>query len=463
MTWFRKNADSIAHDYIYIGLMSIVAIIGWYFNNLTVSYVGLSCFLVLTPLLTKDVKTLLPVLPLAMTSFRKMFYFDSIPVQIYIFLASFAFSIILFVIRNILVKNVHFKFNLISKSLLFLTIILTLSAAMRHIFYNEPAFSEYQDSYNIMIGYLVGAGVFLVFLVSLFFSCFKTDGNDDYFVKVFYIFSIYILFQHIIGFIWNDYGVDSGMYTKIGWCDKNTMQVPLEFCLPFLAYVFSKNHKRVDAILIMALLMVFSLTSNSRGAQITMVVMAPLLLYLMVRTLKHKWIWYIGTAIVGVGCIATLYFVVPVLHESINRLIDMGMSLSGRSIFWEWILDYVYGGNALKAIFGGSAAYLFELFPPFLERLSVDVQGTGLLLCHNTLYTAIAIGGTLGAIGIAYFCWEGCVNPIFHCKDKAFVYFLVFFGELIHGLVDNNIFNIIFLFPIIIILSSYEKRFTKLF
>ncbi len=463
MKWIRKNADSIAHDYIYIGLMSIVAIIGWYFNNLTVSYIGLSCFLILTPLLTKDVKTLLPVLPLAMTSFRKMFYFDTIPVQVFVFMAAFVVSIILFIIRNILVRNVHFKFNLISKSLLFLSIVLILSAIMRHLFYNEPAFSEYQSSYNIMTGYLIGVGVLLVFLVSLFFSSFKTDGNDDYFVKVFYIFSIYILFQHLIGFIWNDYGVDSGMYTKIGWCDKNTMQVPLEFCLPFLAYIFGKNHKRVDAILIMVVLMIFSLTSNCRGAQITMVAMAPLLLYLMVRTLKHKWLWYIGTAIVGMGCVTLAYFFVPILNESIKRLIDMGINLSGRGDFWQWILDYVYDGHVLKAIFGGSGAYLFELYPPFMARFSFEIQGEGLLLCHNTLYTAIAVGGTLGAIGIAYFCWEACVNPVFHCKDKAFVYFLVFFGELIHGLVDNNIFNIIFLIPMIIILSSYEKRFSKLF
>ncbi len=460
---FLNRCDQFAHSYYYLSIMAMIAYVGWYFDNLSISYIGISFFLVLTPILTKDVKTLLPMIPLGMTCFRNFFFFNSIPYQMIIISIALGISIFLFIVRNIIEKNIHIRFNLLSKSLFILATVITLSAVMRQFFYPGPAYEECSNSYQIWFGYLFGILLFVLFILSLFFSCLKTAKHENYFVKVFYIFSIYILMQHVISYVSNDRVINKKFYLDIGWCDKNTMQVAVEFCLPFLAYIFGKNRKRIDAILIMLALMFFTLASDSRGGQITIGVMAPFLVYLMVKELKHKWFWYFGfiLTIFGVSLIAYIY--IPEVKESILRIFELKTSLSNRDVFWQWILDYIYDGNLLKSMFGGSGTYLFELYGEYMIWATGKPSDTlGIWLCHNTIFTMIALGGSVGVMALIYFCFECGVGPIWHCKDKGWLYFIVFFGQIIHGLVDNNIFNPLFIIPFIIVLSSYEKKFKQL-
>ncbi len=461
---FLNRCDEFAHSYYYLSIMAMVIYVGWYFDNLSVSYVGISIFLILTPILTKDVKTMLPLIPLGMTCFKNFFYFNNIPYQMVIVSISLGISIMLFIIRNMIEKNVHFRLNLLSKSLFILPVVVTLSAVMRHFFYPGPAYEELSNSYQIWFSYLFGILLFALFLLSLFFTCLKTDEHENYFIKVFYIFSIYILMQHAISFVANKGIIDNVFYQYIGWCDKNTMQVAVELCLPFLAYIFGKNRKRIDALFIMLALMFFTLASDSRGGQVTICVMAPLLVYLMAKNLKHRYIWYLGFIIAAFGVAFSAYIFVPEVKESIARIFELKTSLSYRDKFWQWILDYVYDGNILKSMFGGSGTYLFELYGKYMIMATGKCPDTlGIWLCHNTVYTMIALGGSVGVIALIYFCFECAVGPIWHCKEKGWLYFIVFFGQIIHGLVDNNIFNPLFIIPFIIILSSYEKKFKQLF
>lgn len=472
--YYDNNKEKIAHSLWFILLCSVGPLIGWYFNSNYISYLSLSVTTILILILSYDVRLLLVPLPFAMTCFRELFYFDNVPYELIAFVVVYVLAIVIMMVKHFKKnKMIHFKTNLISKSLLILAIIAFLSAVVRHIFYNEPASFDtangivsYPESYNIMYGYLGGLLLFGLFFLSSIITTFKIDGYDHMFENSMYSFGLFIFIQFGISGIQNNFDMTSIFYgaNGIGWCDKNTFAIAAQITLPFIAYIFSKNYKRIDAFLLLSLLSLIILGSNSRSAQLTIMITLFFVLYILVKPTKKVWRNYFIIVGAAAASFILAYFFIPSLQESINRLFNSifnGNSFSeiitGRDVFWKWIVDYTYKTPS-HILFGGSTSYLFELYKAFYPAS----QELGVWLCHNTFMTALALGGTLGLIAITYHLFEAFGSTLKRLGDRKIVVFTLLLFGFIHGLGDNTFFNVVFMIPYIFILSSYEKKFNEL-
>ena len=182
------------------------------------------------------------------------------------------------------------------------------------------------------------------------------------------------------------------------------------------------------------------------------------MIYIIMMDKKNKWIWYfsfIGAAIVAV---VLAYFVVDPIRISLNRIFDQGLYLTGRDKFWLSTLEYTFDDPAHMA-FGPSPAYLFELYRDFHP----DTTNVGVWLCHNTFVTAIAIGGVFGLITMIYHHIEVGFGIVKRAEDKDKLILLAFFAfGMVHGIIDNTLFSVLYLIPYVIIFSDYDKKFTEL-
>ncbi|MBQ9124345.1 MAG: O-antigen ligase family protein [Acholeplasmatales bacterium] len=480
LNYIKNNKEQIAHSYWYMGIIAAFCLLGWSINSIELSYTALAVFIILTPILTYDIKTILIFIPFCMTCFREFFYFSNIPFAMYIFIIAVLISIGIYVYRNIKEnKNIKLRFNIMSISFSVLTAVSFLSTLVRNIFFNEPAFFTYEtesglsflvqfkDAYNILYGYAFSFVLLLITLLSIAFSSFKNNLKYNLFEKIFYVFALYLALQYIIAFfatnpnLFKEFKIT--IYrpyneTFIGWADKNAFIISIEMCLPFLCGILRKTLKRIDVIAILCVFAVIVLISDSRGGQLTVALMAPLLLYIIMMDKKNKWIWYfsfIGAAIVAV---VLAYFVVDPIRISLNRIFDQGLYLTGRDKFWLSTLEYTFDDPAHMA-FGPSPAYLFELYRDFHP----DTTNVGVWLCHNTFVTAIAIGGVFGLITMIYHHIEVGFGIVKRAEDKDKLILLAFFAfGMVHGIIDNTLFSVLYLIPYVIIFSDYDKKFTEL-
>lgn len=465
---FSQKLDGFAHSYWFIALAAICAFTGWALDNVAVSYYTLSFLILLLPFMTSDCKTSIIIIPFAMSSYREFFYFDTTPIELFVIVGAAIIAIILMVIRNLREKNFKLRFNIISKSLFVLFVVLLLSILIRHIFNNTPAFPEYAEDYelSLILGYLGVLVVFLLFLISLAMSSFKINDDNHIFTKTFYFHGLLILAQLI--FVSIEYKTISPFEISndvIGWAGKNTVAMTIEFTLPFIANTFRRNRKRVDALFIMLGLILYILTNNSRGGQITVVVLSFFLLYIILQDTKHMWIKYF--VLVGGAALCAILAVVfiPAIRNTLDRLLSMGLDLSNREVFWQWELDYV-SSSPLKLLFGGSFSYVFEWWKPcMIVGWGADpaTVSQGIWLAHNTVFTMLAIGGVLGVLAWVYNTLEAGMGVLKRAGDEKIVMFTVLVFSLIHGLIDNTYFNPFFMIPFVMMFSCYEKKLNELF
>ena len=476
LSYIKDNRDKIAHSYWYIGLIAIFSLIGWWLDSIELSYTSLAIFMIITPILTYDIKTILIFIPFCLTCFREFFYFSNIPLALYIFIAAVVIAVFIYIFRNIREnKNIKFRLNIASISFIALTLISLISTIVRHVFYNEPAYFtdkvtseliQYPNSYNIMYGYLFTGVLFLITLLGISFSSFKNNMKYNLFEKIFYIFGLYLALQYIIAFI----NVNSNIldfknlnfipYNKdyIGWADKNTFIIAIELCLPFLCGILKKSLKRIDVIAIICIFAGITLVSDSRGGQLTIGIMAPLLLYIIVMDKKHKWIWYFSCITLAATAILGAYLLVDPIKNSVDRIFEQGFYLTGRDKFWLSTINFTFDDPSHMP-FGPSPAFLFELYRDFHP----DTTNVGVWLCHNSFVTAIAIGGLFGLLAIIYHHIEVGFGIIKRADDNDKFVILAFFAfGMIHGIIDNTLFSVLYLLPYIIILSEYDKSFKEL-
>lgn len=453
----KRRLDDFAHSYIYIGLIGIISLIFWYTRNQKIAYYCITFFLVLTPLLSKDAKTILAVAPFAMSCYQGFVNMSEMPFEMIITIIGLALSVIIYLVRNI--KHIKVKFNgsIISYSLLLLALGCFIATVIRHIFYNQPAFpnSGYETVYNIKYGYLLSLIVLAMALFSLFISSCNDLKHQAFFSKVFFVFGLYLFTQSVIAVITKKSFDFKEIYPFIAWCEKNSMAIAIEMCLPFIACLYSKNFKRIDLLCLMAGLLFFVITGGSRGGQVTTIFMMPLLLYIVLHQTKHKYRNFI-TIMLLIGFIGFLsYFNIPIVKVNIDRLILKGLDVTGRDIFWKWIFDYTYNDHR-HLLFGGSPVFLIEINSLFNKTFVINPW-----LCHNTFMTCLAAGGTFGLLAIVYHFIESFVGIIRRGGlDKIAILTFTFVG-LVHGMIDNTFFYILYMIPYIIILSTINKPWNK--
>ncbi len=475
INYIKDNKEKISYSYPYLGFFSLLCFIGWAVNSLYTSYISISLFLLITPLLNKDMRLLLLPSLLSFTCFRHIFYFDNIPIPVIITSISLFISLGIYILRNIKDNGLKLKFNIITKSLLLLSIVFLLSTIIRHIFNNNYAFnnyyylvpdnisstsgtiidfSKYSFSYDIKYGYLASFGLFGLTGLSILLSSYRASNDKLIYLKSLYIFSIYLLIQfysiNIYSKITNITDYNELRYL-IGWGEKNVISVALEICLPITIYLYSQNRKRWDYLFVSFLLVITLLINDSRGAQITTAIVSPIYLYLIFKPSKNRW-KYIG-GFYG-ACFLLLIIAIisfPVIRE---KLFSRGLDLNGRNIFWTWICDFCFK-NPLNAIFGGSPSILFEMSPAFSYVFTpTDPIVLSPMLAHNTIMTTLAVGGIIGLVALLYHRIDSLKNVIKVKEDYKYLLIAFIFVGIIHGLIDNTLFSVMYLIPYIMILSD---------
>lgn len=468
-----KNKDSFVHSWKFVGIVALVAFLGWWTDLLPITYYGLSFLLLVAAFSTLDFMVLIIFLPFGMTGFRHFFYFDAIPFELIVTIVSLVVSVIIMVWRNVLFRkssNIKYKFkwSLVGKSILLLAIVSLLATIARHLFYNEPAFPDYADAYQIIYGYAIsGILLFLAGLLVLLAN-FTDRDNLQLFEYVFYFFALYLVGQHIVACL-EAFGLDFSQYKevyyskKIGWADKNTMCIAIEVTLPFLAYTYSKNFKRFDILFIFGFFAMFVLMGDSRGGQVSLGITSFILLYIVFMNTKKVWRNYL-LSLVGLALVATLAIIfVPSIRESVIRLFELGLDLTDREVFWGWVFDYVFK-EPKHFLLGGSPAYLFELFPAFKNGIyHQEITGIGLWLCHNTFVTVLAVGGFLGLLVIIFHFVEAVFGAFKQGRKVGMVLFALLFVGFVHGLIDNTFFNVLYTLPYLFVFSNYQKGTKELF
>lgn len=465
---FSQKLDKFAHSYWFIALAAICAFTGWALDNVAVSFYTLTFLILLLPFMTSDCKAAIIIIPFAMSSYRQFFYFDTTPIELFVIVGSAIIALILMVIRNLREKNFKLRFNIISKSLFILFVVLLLSILYRHIFNNTPAFPEYAEDYelSIILGYLGVLVIFLLFLISMAMSSFKTNDDNHIFTKVFYWHGLLILVQLItVSINLKTLNIFESANNVIGWAGKNTVAMTIEFTLPFIANTFRRNRKRVDALVLMLGLIIYILANNSRGGQITVIILSLFLLYIILQDTKYMWLKYFTILAATAFTFILCYICIPSIKNSLDRLLALGGNLSNRDVFWKWELDYVTS-SLPNILFGGSFSFVFEWWKPCMIigfNANPATVSQGVWLAHNTMYTMLAIGGVLGVLAWVYNTLEAGMGVLKRAGDEKIVMFTVLVFSLVHGLIDNTYLNPFFMIPFVMMFSCYEKRLNELF
>ena len=457
-----EKLEKFVHSYLFILAVIIGPILGWAFDCLAITYYYLGSFVLLILFLSCDIKLLLLIVPFFLTGYKHTFDINNIPTEMVISSGVLIISIVLMVFKNIVYKKkIHLNFGLIGKSVLMFGFVLLLSAFVRNVFYNEPAFPEYPDVYKPMLGYIgalvvIGAGI-----ISIIISSINTGEYMDVYPKIMYTFGLYLFIQFMITFSKNGYDITEA-FTQVGWGNKNQYAILCELSLPFLAYIFGNNMKRIDALGLFGALSLLVLASDSRGAQVTILILSLYCLYLLIRKTKHVWINYAAIILIGLSAFVLCFFTVDSFKDSVIRLYESIINgdsftsiVTGRDVFWKWTFEYTFQ-NPKHLLLGGSPSYMFELYRAFTGY--TDFQ---FWMCHNTLISSLALGGLLGVLTIIYLYIEVIGGTIKRAGDLKWPLIGIILFSLVHGIIDETLFYLPFTICFIFIFQSYSKNFKE--
>lgn len=498
MEFIKEKGDSFAHSYFYLAAMFFSCFLGWALDSLYVTFLSISLFLIVTPILTKDVRLLLALCIMAFSGFRSRFYFNDASVLIIITVVSLFISIVLFLYKNR--NEMKFDPGTIFKSLVVFFAICLLSTIIRNGFNNHYAFDGYvyeipdrikdlnwvshlkdytyvpfenwTNYYNIMYGYLFSL-IFILFIsLSLLISTIKRSDYKETYTKIMYIFSIMLIIETLIGYFIT-YVIDTSHYNSrpyyiLGWCEKNMFCVCIEIMIPFIFIGYLSNRKRIDYLVVIFVLSVLVLIGKSTGGKITILAMMLLISIILVQQklkneiLIHRIKKSVFIAIITSFIIFLTLLIITPTRNRVVSLVNSFITHNGRDVFWTWIFDYTFKTNALNALFGGSPSFLFELWNPFCFVFSYEnVDTTGIFMCHSNIIQSIAIGGIFGLLAFLYIVVESCLAIKKTKGNFKYLLLLFLFVGLFHGIIDNLFYSVFYLIPFLMIFSEKEELLDK--
>lgn len=463
----NDKIEKFFHSLIFFALEAIPFLIAWLTKSLLVASIFSILFCLVIYLFSDDGTLFAPLAFFYVISFSTFPNNNQVPLQIYICLGVYFFIIILFIIKR-LILHIPLRFSTGGNglSLFILAIILTISLIFQSIL--SP--SVYQK-YGLLYYLYLMAYVFIFFLL----TSIGIKGYSNTLRNTFIVLDIAILFEILYATIANYVSTDKmDLIFNLGWGNKNVVVILMECCLPFLLIGFKENyisfkkkkHVYISNILILLLLfvnLILILSSDSRGGMITTIVLTPLICYLIVPnfSIKKRLLWTVINLVAFMLLALIVYLTIPSVKDSIDLLIDLGNNLSGREKIWEQVI-IIFHKNP---ILGGGPTSLFEINAVAFGTPS-NASSVNMMLCHNTIYTMLALGGILGVIG--YILWNlesiYCSYSLSHNLKVAIFYFIAF--GFIHGLIDNTFMSPSFMFPALLIFTNGDilgfKGTTKL-
>ncbi len=441
-----SKSNKFIHSYLFQCLVAVSFFIGWYFGLGEIGLATVVVAVVISLIFTDDGAVMGSYFLYAMFTFAMFPYFNTIPWYLYAEIGVYVAGIIAFLVKRIITHNCYFNFGSIGLSLVLLLVTFFAATLVRQ-FTSTNLPSEYNN-----IAYIT-CGLFALLVLFYFVFHLTTDeGNEKLVYKTFYIVNILVLAELFVVIPKAKFFDEIFILTR--WGSKNTVAIVLEMCIPFVAFIFAKNKWRIDALLIIAVDLYFVTVSDSRGGIISIAVLIPLLIHILLSRLKDKKYIYPTVLVSIVVTVFVVYESVPSFKESIDRLIALGDNLSGRWDIWKSALEYAFGKEGSfsgNIYFGGGVQALFDLFP--IYGFGYETGSIGIWLCHNTVITVLCASGFVGAAMFIYHMVE-----IFVANYKAKMFsrtallYFVLIG-VIHGIIDNTFFNIIYLVPYIWIFS----------
>lgn len=447
MTEFFKRLDDRTYKCFHsIWVWLIIAtllFITWYFKSTLGGFIVILLVCLTLVFFQSDVKLFGIILMLGYMSLNEMPFFDTISPYLYgMIITGCLGGLLLYLKRAFIIKKAQWSFGPVGFSLTLLVAWGFLSSVINQF----TSTSKY-----LGYGYIFGAICLIMLLMYLGIASGGERNDKTFVVKTIYIINILLMAQSFTNMIVTQ-TVVAGFY--LGWGTKNLVAMTLEFCIPFLAYIYSKNFKRIDAIVFIIVDYILIILSESRGASISIAYLTVLVAFIIsynTKAGKLRWTLLITSGNLVAFCFALRY--PSDLQEAIIRVFTMGDNLSGREEIWEQAMYYF---NA-SPIIGGSYSCLFDIY----EYFQTIWEGTfnpgvvGVMLCHNNFVTIIAALGVVGVLIFAFNMFE-TVYTSFMCKDKAYAWVLIYviLFSFSHGMVDNTFYSVQYMIPYIIIFAD---------
>lgn len=437
LTCLENRTYKIFHSiYLYL-FLSIFIIVGWSLNNEIVTTVGIISFTLGIVLLQFDMRLIGLLGMLVLMSVSKLPSFDSVSVLLITNISIVLGALVLLVIKNIVFKRIKWSFGSIGFSL----IILILTFLISSIVNVSVRYGKYSN-YGLLVSLICFAFVILYFS---FLTCSKK--GDGFITKEFYIINIVAIVELAIFFIRNH---TIQTYVNLGWVEKNILAMVFEFCIPFMALIFAKNLKRIDALMLLLADYAAITIISSRGGIITIAILTVLVAYILTTKSRSrfKYTFVYMSVIIAVFVIAIAF--PSAFRDSLVSLINRGSDISGRDQIWSTAMDYF----KLNPFVGSSFQGLFELADDLPQYSHISADGIVVLFCHNTFITLLATGGILSLLAYLFHIFE-LGYTTFKQKDeyRPVLLYIVLFG-LIHGLIDNTFFSIAYMIPYIMIFAD---------
>ncbi len=386
----------------------------------------------------------------------KLHHFLSIPIFLmfslkdYIVLGNIPlyliFSVLIYIITFVLfVGKLYIKDrkNFINRvyltpSILLIICCFALSTFINYFTYNSP-FHQY--------AFVMCVCFCLYLLVLIFISSINKKSGINNYLNIFYAYNILLILELFTKFIDHDFTFN------IGWAtNKNVPAMALETFLPFMIYIFAKNNKRIDVIIISLLNLGLIVLSKSRGAMLSTTILFPLLFQILLQN-KKKTFRY---SLILITSILFIILIIPNLRDKaftfIAKILKGDIFFNGRDIIWKMSFD------AFKEspLFGKGFSIFYQIELDYNLEFRGDVTGIFYTLSHNTFLTLLAGGGLLLLFACLYHLYK-IFTLIIKSDDKikyAVLYFILF--GLVHGMLDNTFFTTIYMFPYFLIFSSAD-------
>lgn len=463
-SFFKENAivekfDKFLGSYLNIFIIAITSFFIWtigLYNGVMSVNLFLAIYLLyvgFTAVFASDGKAFMPLLMMCMVTFSKLPDTGVLPIQFVLLAVFSSIFIVLFIAKKYFVyKDIKLTFGQMNKSLVLLAIILLLSTII-----NIFAFPSVNNLNGLLLTILFIGLTFFSIVLNMVSSRENTNYKESYVNYIFVFLEMVLILEFFVS-IFYSYSLDGKInfyLTNLGWGNRNTFGKLSCICLLFTYLEFLKAPKKSFFLIVLfAVGSVPVLISNSRGAQASlMVLILFMLIYTIIKFKKH---YILILEIYTFLFIATICLVIcfPSVLKAFTRLFEEGVSLNGRNDIYNAVFNEIFS-NPIKAIFGGSTTFLYDLSPIYNVN-----PGNTFLLCHNTYVTAIAATGILGLVGLIIHQFEMFYDVVKYTKnDERNILLVLLAFAVLFGLIDNAQFELSFSIPLIVVFANmpYKK------
>ncbi len=420
MDLINKIKDHKNFNDYYCLTLSLIALLGWQFNNI-VAFIILMIIGVSSLVLFNNLKYLVPIVMYFPLVSSASFMDSNSYIGLIICGSIFIVSIVGFLIMN----KMKFKFDKNALPLILMAVFLFLP-----IFWID---SQFKNNEGLVL-YLCG------FLYLVIYFIFRSSKNNllDMVISANIFFTVLLSGQLILFTIQNTYGT----HIDLGWGISNESAILLCMCMSFAFYRLLKDKNKIIPLLILLLNLIGIILSFSRGGYLFGAVLFGLLIIYYIFKLNNKKIKLIT---IGVISLCGIIGIVGAFSLGIiDEVFSSGLDSNGRFGLYERAFN-LFIDNPLNFILG--SGFISEV--NYIGRITV---------WHSTLFQTIACGG-IALLGALIFHFYKKYIPLLKSKSTfAIITFIGFIVVEAYGMIDNTYYMYYYMIPFVIVLASLDNE-----